>query len=299
MHGTIFNIQRFSTFDGPGIRTVVFLKGCPLRCLWCHNPEGLSQRPQIMYDGARCIACGGCIAVCEKNLHIIENGIHTFLREGCTACGKCAEVCCSQALSLAGKSMSVEEVLYEVKKDLPFYKESGGGLTISGGEPLFQPDFTLALLKKAKEDGIHTCIETSGFGDSEKLTEIAKYTDRFLFDYKATGDDRHRELCRVSQEIILKNLALINSLGIDTVLSCPIVPSQNGTNEHIEAIARVAKEHDCVLEVQLEPYHSLGTSKADRLGLDGYYNGCEPSKSELDDYCEKISALSGKKARVS
>lgn len=299
MQGVVFNIQRFSLFDGPGIRTVVFLKGCPLRCKWCHNPEGLKSKPQVMFNPSRCIACGACSVACDNGQHIMKDGVHVFTRNNCVDCGKCAAECYSDALSVAGKYMTADEVIAEVIRDMPVYKESGGGVTLSGGEPLFQVDFALEILKKAKQVGVTTCIETSGYCDSDKLVEIARYTDRFLFDYKATGEEIHKRLCGVSQEKILKNLELINSFGVDVVLRCPIIPELNENEDHINGIANIAKKYACVVEVQLEPYHRLGIPKAQQLGIASEYEGHAPDKEKMNLYCEKIAKISGKKTEIS
>lgn len=299
MRGTVFNIQRFSVDDGPGVRTVVFLKGCPLRCRWCHNPEGLSARPQIMFNAERCIACGDCAEVCPNQSHLMEGQSHRFDVTVCVGCGKCADLCCSQALTLSGREMSADEVLAQVARDLPYYRESGGGMTLSGGEPLAQSAFALALLQQAKEAGIHTCVETSGWGDPAALREIARFTDRFLFDYKATGEEMHQRLCGVPQERILQNLALIDALGVDTVLRCPIVPDLNDTDDHLEGIARVAARHACIIEVQLEPYHRLGLSKAAQLGMDPTYEGQPPEATAMENYRQRIAALAGKPVSIS
>lgn len=299
MLGTVFNIQRFSLFDGSGIRTVVFLKGCPLRCIWCHNPEGISPRPQIMYDPKRCIACGECTGVCPKHQHFIRDGLHGFIREGCIGCGKCAKVCPTGAVSIAGQLMDTEAVMAEVMRDLSLYKESGGGLTLSGGEPLYQGEFAISLLKAAKEQGLYTCVETCGQAKSEIVEEAAKYTDDFYFDYKATGEAMHKKLCGVTQTVILSNLAKLDSLGGKVTLRCPIVPGKNELREHIIGIAETAGKYSCIKEVHLEPYHRLGVSKSEKLGQDAEYDGKAPARERLEAYCEEISRISGKKCRIS
>ena len=298
MTGNVFNIQRYSLFDGTGVRTVVFLKGCPLRCKWCHNPEGLTAEPVVMFNFSRCIGCGDCTKVCEYGRHKIIDGVHVITDIDCIRCGKCADICAALALSLWGKEMSTDEIMEIVKRDMPFYKESGGGLTLSGGEPLMQPDFVLDILKKAKENGISTCIETSGYGNAEKLAEIAKYTDKFLFDYKATSDSEHIRLCGVSQKPILDNLALLDSLDAQIVLRCPIIPGINDTKEHFAGIAATAKKYNGILEVQLEPYHKLGESKAVQLGLTDYFKGTVPQKSDMEEYCRFISEICMKPVSV-
>lgn len=299
MKGTVFNIQRFSLFDGPGVRTVVFLKGCPLRCIWCHNPEGLEKRAQILYDPQKCIGCGECSGVCQKGLHIFKGGLHGYAREGCGGCGECAGVCCTGALSLAGREMSVPEVMDVVLRDLSLYRESGGGITLSGGEPFMQPDFTIELLRAAKDAGISTCIETSGFADPAKLEETAGYVDLFLYDYKATGDEMHKRLCGVEQKRILDNLALLDSLGSKVVLRCPIVTGANDVPEHIGGIASTAKKYECIKEVQLEPYHRLGVSKAQKLHKTEIYDTTPPAWSYLEECCEEIARNSGKNCSIS
>lgn len=299
MLGTVFNIQRFSLFDGPGVRTVVFLKGCPLRCIWCHNPEGIDRAPQIMYNAGRCIACGDCVDACPKHQHFIRDGLHGFIREGCVGCGKCAKVCPTEAVSLAGQLMDTEAVMAEVMRDASLYKESGGGMTLSGGEPLYQGEFAISLLKAAKEQGITTCIETCGQAKTEIIEEAAKYTDDFYFDYKATGDEMHKRLCGVPQTVILNNLARLDELGARVTLRCPIVTGENETPEHIAGIAAVAGKYSCITEVHLEPYHRLGVSKSEKLGQTAEYDGKAPERARLEAYCEEISKVSGKNCRIS
>ena len=299
MLGTVFNIQRFSLFDGPGVRTVVFLKGCPLRCIWCHNPEGIRREPQIMYNSQRCIACGECIEMCPKNLHIIQNGLHGYLRDGCEGCGKCAKACPTEAVSLAGRLMDTEAVMTAVMRDLSLYKESGGGLTLSGGEPLYQGEFAISLLSAAKEQGITTCVETCGQAKREVIAEAAKYTDDFYFDYKATGDEMHKKLCGVPQTVILENLALLCELGARVTLRCPIVEDENEFPDHIRGIGETAGKYSCIKEVHLEPYHRLGVSKSEKLGETSAYDGKAPERSRLEAYCREITRISGKECRIS
>lgn len=299
MQGVVFNIQRFSLFDGPGVRTVVFLKGCPLRCIWCHNPEGISGKPQLMYAPERCIGCGSCVSVCPNGAHVMQDGLHGFIREKCTGCGACVKECCTEALSMAGKTMTVEEVMAEVLRDLPVYKESGGGLTLSGGEPMFQTEFTIALLKAAKEQGLTTCMETCGQASEAAMREAAKYTDDFYFDYKATGDELHQKLCGVPQTVILRNLDVLDELNARVTLRCPIIPGQNETPEHIEAIAKLAASHSGICEVHLEPYHRMGVSKSEKLGETPEYDGKAPERARLEEYCARINSVSGKNCKIS
>ncbi|MBQ4563916.1 MAG: glycyl-radical enzyme activating protein, partial [Lachnospiraceae bacterium] len=282
----------------PGIRTVVFLKGCPLRCLWCHNPEGLSSDPQIMYNAERCIGCGECVKACPNGCHTLANGVHRIDRERCTGCGACVGSCFTGALALIGRRISVAEVIAEVSRDREFYRESGGGITLSGGEPLCQAAFSLELLKQAKKEGIHTCVETSGFASEKVIGEIASYTDCFLFDYKATGEDAYREFCGVSQAPILRNLAYLDRLGAEAILRCPIIPGLNDTDMHFEGIADIALRFACIKEIHLMAYHRLGISKAEQLGVAVKYEG-EPQQKELiERFCKKIADRTGKKVMI-
>lgn len=229
----------------------------------------------------------------------MQDGVHGYVRMGCVGCGSCANECCTGALSLAGKEMSTVEVMETVLRDLNVYRESGGGMTLSGGEPLAQPDFAISLLRAAKDMGIGTCIETSGYGDPAKLAEAAKYADLFLFDYKATGDEMHESLCGVKQQKILDNLALLDKLNARVILRCPIIPGANDLPEHIDGIARTASAYDCITEVQLEPYHRLGVSKAEKLWKTEIYDTDTPDKEYMDSCCEEITRKSGKNCSVS
>ncbi len=290
----VFNIQRFSLFDGPGVRTVVFLKGCPLNCVWCHNPEGLSAEPQIMYNADRCIGCGACVEACDKNCHRAKDGHYIFDRTNCISCGECAKVCFSLALTVQGADMTVDEVMDIVMRDVAVYHDSGGGLTLSGGEPLMHGRFSVELMEVAKKQEIHTCVETSGFGDSEILREMALYTDVFLFDYKITGDEEHRKYCGVSQQPILHNLSLMNSLGKTVILRCPLIPNINGTQMHLEGIAKVALlNSESVSEIHIEPYHRLGISKAGQLGMTPAYETEVPDKEYVRDFADRLQKLCG------
>ena len=264
--GTVFNIQRFCINDGPGIRTTVFLKGCMLDCLWCHNPESKSCKPQVMLYKDRCIGCGECLKICPKGLHSFsDDGAHIINRTECAACGECAEACVG-ALELCGTERSVDEVMTEVLKDASFYKNSGGGMTLSGGEPFMQHEFALELLKAAKEQGLHTCIETSGYVSEEILKRFIPYVDIFLWDIKETDAERHIKYTGVSNERILENLELLNAKGASVVLRCPIIPGYNDRDGHLQSIGRLAQRLDCVMCVDVEPYHPLGSSKSEALG---------------------------------
>ena len=263
--GTIFHIQKFCINDGPGIRTTVFFKGCPLNCLWCHNPESKAAFPEIAFYPEKCCACGQCAAVCPNGCHRIADGMHLFERADCIKCGQCLDARCG-ALEQIGKKVSVSEIMDEVMKDKTFYDESGGGLTVSGGEPMLQFDFVNELLRAAKSNGLHTCMETSGFAKQEQIRQIARVTDLFLFDYKETSPERHTEFTGVSNEEILRNLSLLDALKTNIILRCPIIPGYNDREAHFKGIAETANRFSSISEIQIEPYHPLGAAKSMQIG---------------------------------
>ncbi len=284
--GILFDIQRFSLHDGPGIRTNVFLKGCPLRCIWCHNPEGQRPEPQLLVDAARCIGCGACAAACPQGAHRFPDVAHTFLRGRCTGCGACAPGCVSGALSLAGRRMSAEAVLREVLRDREFFVQSGGGMTVSGGEPLAQPQFLLALLRAAQAADISACIETSGFAPWAAVEPTLPYTQYYLFDLKVGDNATHRRVTGVPLAPILENLRAIDRQGGKTILRCPIIPGVNDTEAHVRWVASVADTLRGVQEIHLEPYHTLGLSKSERLGEAPTFTAAPPTP-------ERMAALLG------
>ena len=298
MKGCIFNIQRFSIHDGPGIRTNVFLKGCPLNCIWCHNPEGLSPAPQIKYSPEKCIGCGECTKVCEPKGHKVENGMHTLEFSRCIACMKCTENCPSGAVERDGEEKSVEDIIATVLRDSSFYEKSGGGMTLSGGEPLYQPEFALELLKAAKAKGIHTALESCGMTSAENIKKVAPYVDLFLYDYKATGEEEHKRLTGASQRQILENLCLLEELNANVILRCPIIPDVNDNDTHYRGIAELANKHKNINEINIMPYHSLGNSKRRKLGLDPLYEAETMKVSRAKEIKEAIGKYTGKEVKV-
>lgn len=247
--GTVFDIQRFSIHDGPGIRTTVFFKGCPLRCLWCHNPESQNTRPELMFFADKCVSCGECAKVCGN----------TFT-EKCTGCGKCVSVCRHGAREKSGYAISADEVVSKVLRDKAFYKTSGGGVTLSGGEPLMQSDFALEILLKCRENGIGTAIETCGFAKTETLGKLLPYLDHVYFDIKGIDPAKHKENTGVSNEIILENARFLMARDTDVTFRMPLIPGYNDSER--KAVEEFVGGH----KFEIMPYHDYGVAKYGRLG---------------------------------
>lgn len=264
--GTVLQVQRFSLDDGPGIRTTVFLKGCPLRCIWCHNPESWKAEPQLRWRKEACVTCGRCVAVCPTGVHEIIDGEHSIHFERCVHCGRCVSACLVNALEIAGRLVTPDEVMKEVLRDCRYYESSGGGMTVSGGEPTMQPEFLKALLSHARRSGIHVCLDTCGQAPWSLYEEILKMVDLFLFDYKVTETGQHFRYTGVSGEQILSNLRRLSHAGANIWLRCPIIPGINDTPEHFAAIRKLRNELPGIEKAQVMPYHNIGKAKWDEIG---------------------------------
>jgi pyruvate formate lyase activating enzyme len=297
LRGIVTNIQRFSIHDGPGIRTTVFLKGCNLRCFWCHNPETLSRDPELQLFPDRCIGCGECFERCPQGAHIMTDGRRTFLRELCRACGTCVETCYAQALLLVGECKTVDEVVDEVLRDLPFYETSGGGVTLSGGEPLLQLDFSYAILERCRKEGLHTAIETAANFPWKRVAAILPVTDLVMMDVKLMDAERHKAATGVPNARILENAVRLGQEAQALIVRTPIVPGVNDNPEDVAAIAEFAAQLPNLLYYELLPFHPMASGKYDSLDLD--YRAREmksPSKEQMDALTE-VAARFGVKAQ--
>ena len=288
--GEIFDIQHFSLHDGPGIRTTVFLKGCPLSCLWCQNPESHKKEVQLMVNSNLCKGCGKCLQECKQNaLSFGADGI-TVDRDKCIVCGACAAVCRNKALTAIGQVYTSAEVLDEVTKDMQFYNNSGGGVTLSGGEVLMQADFSAEVMRLCKEAGISTAIETTGFGKWEKVKQVVENADLVLLDLKHMNSETHKRLTGVPNEIILENAEKISrKLKKPIWARIPIIPGENDSDDNIKATAEfVVSKLDIETPVHLLPYHNMGDSKKVLLGYENYGETYEPPSDERMEYLKSL-----------
>lgn len=278
-YALISDIKRFAVHDGDGIRTTVFFKGCPLKCVWCHNPESISYKCEVAYHKNKCIGCGECITACKYNAHTISDGIHSYNRSLCIGCGKCEEVCLGDALKLYGKKMTVDELMPTLLEDIDYYRSSGGGVTLSGGECLSQSDFCAQLLKKLKEYGINTAVDTCGCVPKTAIDKVIPYTDIFLYDIKAIDEDVHIKCTRKSNQIILENLRYIDSIGKAIEVRIPYVPGYN--SDQIEKIKKFLQELKNVTAVKVLAYHNYAEYKYTALDLDNTLPQVLPTDSEI------------------
>ena len=269
--GIIVDIQRFSIHDGPGIRTTIFLKGCPLYCIWCHNPEAISRKPQLSFNSEKCKNCFECIRVCPSSAHYQINGVHNVYYHKCNLAKYCVDSCPNNALKIIGRYIKTSEIINIILRDVDYYKNSGGGITISGGEPMLQYEFTKSILIEAKKNSIHTALDTSGYASTNKYIKIKEYVDLFLFDYKETDAIKHKQYTGVDNNLILKNLDTLYKLGAKIILRCPIIPSINDTYSHFEGICKLHKKYPNIISIHIMPYHNMGFDKAKQAGIENKF----------------------------
>jgi pyruvate formate lyase activating enzyme len=287
--GVITEFKRFATHDGPGIRTTVFVKGCPLRCVWCSNPETWEMTPQLYFKPQLCVESGRCVDICPEKA-IAMSKERKIDRLKCNLCFKCVDACLYGALEKVGKVVSVEEVMRVVERDLPFYQKSGGGLTLSGGEPLHQPTFTSGVFKRCKESGIHTTLDTCGYARPDVVEEVLKYTDLVLLDIKHMDSEKHKKYTGVGNELILHN-ARIMARRCEVRISLPLIPGLNDSYENIRATAEFAKSLG-VKYIDIEPLHKFGDHKYRFLGLESPYKHLtEPTREEVLSVKREIESM--------
>ena len=263
--GIVFNIQRFSLNDGPGLRVIVFLKGCPLSCRWCSNPESQMLQPQVMYNEKNCIKCGNCEETCQMGAIVVDNTVR-FSPNVCTNCGDCVETCYAEALTMAGKEMTVREVMTELEKEDISFRYSGGGVTLSGGEPMMQSEFARELLRACKSNGWNTAVETTGYGREQDVQNMMPWCDLVLLDFKHTNDIIHKQQTGVDTQRIHKNIPKILELADQVIARVPVIPGFNADDDSIDSIADYVCHLGSISELHLLPYHRFGVNKYTCLG---------------------------------
>lgn len=309
--GTVFEIKRFAVHDGPGVRTALFLKGCPLHCRWCHNPEGIAPAPQLACYDHKCLACGECVGVCPVGVHSITDGKHVMDTARCTGCGACVEACLGQALRYYGQEITVDEARRIVLEDRDFYSpsagagdgdgngsegdgaddEPSGGVTLSGGEPLLQVEFCAALLRRLKEDGIHCAVDTSGAVTWKSIEKVLPWTDMFLYDVKHVDEQLHRQYTGLTNRRIIENLRRLAECDVPIEIRVPLIPGFNDDAASVEAIARFVTELKGVVSIRLLAYHR-SESKYSAVGLEGNMAGVdEMSKEQLRQIASQFERI--------
>ncbi len=268
VEGVVFDIKRCALYDGPGIRTTVFFKGCPMHCAWCHNPESLSEEPTLLFTENRCIGCAVCLEVCPSGAHKFENGQHTINRVLCENCGACVEECFAEALQRSGRHWSVQQVLEVALRDEPFYQSSDGGISLSGGEPLMQPRFALALLRQMKRSSLHTAVDTSGYASWKSIEPLLPFTDLILYDLKHMDSEQHRRITGVSNNVILNNLSRLDQAKKAIWVRLPLVPGYNDDEANYHALGLFLSKLNHIERIEILPYHRLAGSKYAQMGIE-------------------------------
>jgi len=289
--GIIYNVQRYSIHDGPGIRTTVFLKGCPLDCWWCHNPESQKPGQEIIFWEERCLRCGDCAGTCKKGAVVFRNNMPVILTENCDLCGSCSSKCPSGAQEMVGRKVSAAELMKEIEKDTIFFDESGGGVTFSGGEPLMQPDFLDELLKRCKEKQINTAVDTSGYASWETVNRISENADLFLYDIKLMDNIRHKKYTGVDNDIIINNLKLLARKHNNIVIRVPVVPGINDSSDDMLAIGEFVLTLG-IKSLNILPYHNTGMDKYRRLHLEYKIPETKPpSQERMGEIKDRLESL--------
>jgi pyruvate formate lyase activating enzyme len=270
--GFIFDIKRYAIHDGPGIRTTVFMKGCPLACRWCHNPEGIEPQPFVAYKKERCIRCGECVASCPEQALCLEPEGVVPSGSPCTSCFTCAEICPSEAREKVGRKLTARELLSEIQKDIPFYDTSGGGVTFSGGEPLMQAEFLIELLKLCGHEHIHRAVDTSGYANCETLMAVAVHSDLILYDLKMMDSAKHEKFTGVPNHLILDNLRHLAGKPVDLIIRIPLIPGVNDDVQNLDRTGSFLKRLAGAAKVQILPYHDFQKAKYDRFEM--HYRTC-------------------------
>ncbi|MDA0336167.1 MAG: glycyl-radical enzyme activating protein [bacterium] len=280
LRGIIFNIQRFSTSDGPGVRTTVFLKGCSNECEWCHNPESIRRAPQLQVYLDRCIGCGRCVVACEHDGQHLEDGVRQYDRDVCVGCGRCAAECFSGALEICGREMTVDEVVAEAVKDEPYFRHSGGGVTFSGGDPVLYTDFLRQLLIACRERRLHVAVDTAGNYPWRLLESLLPHLDLVMYDVKILDPALHQRYIGNDGTRIRDNLERLTATGCPLIVRTPVIGGVNDTEEEIDGIARLIGGHEGLLYYELLPYHALGDAKLTSLGLalNGKFTTPDPTR---------------------
>lgn len=290
---TVTNIQKFSVHDGPGIRSIIFTKGCPLRCMWCANPENIRFEAELMFYPDKCVGCGRCVEICQESAivstHSDEGNIISFDRSKCINCGACAQVCFSQSRIMKGEMLSCTQVEKKIDKDIPFYRNSDGGVTFSGGEPLMYPDFITEIARDCREKGLNTAVETCGFVPWENIEHVLPWIDLFLFDIKFVDSRKHVEYCGQSNDIILKNFKKLCEYDCRIIVRMPIIPGINDSGEDLDLTGMfLRKFREKISGIHILPYHNYGASKYDALGIPYMLSDLESPTDEHMSMIKKI-----------
>ncbi len=298
MSGQIFNIQKFSIHDGPGIRTTVFLKGCSMRCAWCHNPESMATHPEIVFFPSKCIGCHRCFDACPTGALRLDDGQRVYDRGACRLCGRCADACYAEAIVLEGREASSEEIVAEILKDKPFYDNSGGGATCSGGEPLLQADFVADVFARCRRAGVHTALDTAAHVPWHAFEKVLPHTDLVLLDLKLIDPERHREATGVGNARILANARRLAQAGLPVWVRIPVIPGYTDDDDNIAAIAEFVEGLANVAQVELLPYHCFAEGKYQRLERDYPLHGAQPPPKEHMDHLVGLVEGHGLKAKA-